>query len=70
MVTIYINLASLILHASFQDHWKKKIVKVLSIYGYGGHLGHVTETIFIYSRPSFPRKLCMKFGFNMQRAWG
>ena len=38
-------------HAWFQDIEllvpKKKIVKVLSIYEHGGHLGHVTETIFI-----------------------
>ena len=28
---------------------QKKVVKVLAIYGHGGHLGHVTETIFIKS---------------------
>ena len=38
---------------------KKKIVKVLATYGHanGGHLGYVTETIFINSCPSFPRRL-------------
>ena len=45
---------------------KKKIVKVLTIYGHGGHLGHVTETIFINLCPSFPRWLHVKFDFDMQ----
>ena len=39
----------------------KKIVKVLAIYGHGGHLGHVTVTVLINSCPSFPRKLHIKF---------
>ena len=48
-------------HAWFQDIEllvpKKKIVKVLAIYmyGHGGHLGHMTETIFINSCSSFLR---------------
>ena len=40
---------------------QKKIVKVLAIYGHGGHLGHVTETIFIKSYAKlFQRKRCLK----------
>ena len=45
---------------------KKKIVKLLAIYGHGGHLGHVTETIFINSCPSFPRRLHIKFDTDIQ----
>ena len=45
---------------------KKKTVKVLAIYGHGGHPGHVTETIFINMCPSFPGKLHIKFDFEMQ----
>ena len=35
-----------------------------TIYGHGGHLGHVTWTIYINFRSPFPRKLHIKFGFD------
>ena len=34
------------------------------IYSYGGHLGHVTLTIYINFLSPFPRMLHMKFGFD------
>ena len=37
---------------------------VLTIYGHGGHLGHVTLTIYINFRSPFLRMFQMKFGFN------
>ena len=37
---------------------------VFTIYGHGGHLGHVTQTIYINFLSPFPRKLHMKFGFD------
>ena len=38
-----------------------KIFKVFfNIYGHGGHLGHVTCTIYI----NFPRRIHMKFGID------
>ena len=52
-------LESSILHAKF---WleiglpvlEKKIFKFLSIYGRGGHFGHVTWIIYIYIGSPFP----------------
>ena len=38
--------------------------KVFTIYGHGGHLGHVTWTIYINFRSPFPRRLHIKFGFD------
>ena len=35
---------------------KKKIVKVLAIYGHGGYLGHVAETILILSLSLFAKE--------------
>ena len=38
--------------------------KVFTVYGHGGHLGHVTLTIYINFRPPFPMRLHIKFGFD------
>ena len=40
--------------------------KVFTIYGHGGHLGHVTWTIYTNFRSPFPRRLHIKFGFDWQ----
>ena len=37
---------------------------VFTIYGHGGHLDHVTRTIYIKFRFPFLRVLHMKFGFD------
>ena len=42
-----------------EDFWR-----VFTIYGHGGHLGHVTWTIYINFRSPFPRRLHIKFGFD------
>ena len=42
-----------------EDFWR-----VFTICGCGGHLGHVTWTIYINFRPPFPRRLHIKFGFD------
>ena len=34
------------------------------MYGHGGHLGHVTWTIYINFRSPIPRRLHIKFGFD------
>ena len=50
-VIIYIHivdLESLMLHAKFQDPRPLGSLKVFTIYGHGGHLGHVTWIIHIY----------------------
>ena len=43
---------------------EKSSFKVFTIYGHGGHLGHVTWTIYIIFRSPFPRRLHIKFGFD------
>ena len=52
-----------IVHANFQDHGRRRFLKVLAIYGCGD-LGHLTKTIFIDLCPHFPRRLHIKFGFD------
>ena len=57
------------LHAKFQDHrtsgyGEEDFFRVSTIYGHGGHLGHVTWTIYINFRSPFPRRLQIKFGFD------
>ena len=39
-------------------------LRVFTIYGHGGHLGHVTWTIYTNFRSPFPRRLHIKFGFD------
>ena len=39
---------------------------LVTIYGHGGHLGHVTWTIYIKFRSPFPKMLHIKFGFDWQ----
>ena len=39
-------------------------MKVFTIYGRGGHLSHVTWSIYINFLYPFPRRLHMKFGFD------
>ena len=53
--------------AKFQDHQSsgsKEEGKVLTIYGYGGHHGHVTWTIYTNFCFFFQRRLHMKFGLS------
>ena len=40
--------------------------KVFTIYGRGGHLGHVTWTIYINFRSRFPRRLHINLALNGQ----
>ena len=42
----------------------KKIFKVFVIYSHGGHLGHVTLTIYINFHSLFLRMLHINFGFD------
>ena len=43
---------------------EKTILKVFNIYRHGGHLSHVTWTIYITFCSTFPRRLHIKFGFD------
>ena len=57
------------LHTKFHGNWpagsgEEDLFKVFTIYGHGGHLGHVTWTIYTNFRSPFPRRLLIKFGFD------
>ena len=43
----------------------RRFLKVFTIYGHGGHLGHVTCTIYINFLSHFPRRIHMKFGIGL-----
>ena len=56
-------------HAKYQEHRtfgseEELFLNVFTIYGYGGHLGHVTKTIFQNICALFSRRLHIKFGFD------
>ena len=38
--------------------------KIFTIYGHGGHLGHVTCAFYINFLSHFPRRIHMKFGID------
>ena len=44
--------------------------KVFTIYGHGGHLGHVTWTIYTNFGSPFPRRLHIKIGFDWPSGFG
>ena len=52
------------LHAKFQEFWRRRSLKVFTIYGHGGHLGHVTCAIYINFLSHFPTRIHMKFGID------
>ena len=57
------------LHAKIQDHMtsgsgEEIFLKVFTIYGRGGHLGHLTWTIYTKCGSPFPRRLYIKIGFD------
>ena len=52
------------IHAKFQDHRTSGPGEEITIYGHGGHLGHMTWTIYINFRSPFPKRLHIKFGFD------
>ena len=57
------------LHAKLQYHRTsgsggEEFLKFITIYGCGGHFGHVTWTINTNFRSPFPRRLHMNFGID------
>ena len=57
------------LHTKFRENraagsGEDFFLKGFTIYGLGGHLGHVTWTIYINFRSPFPMRLHIKFGFD------
>ena len=69
---IYINYdghTSLMIHTKFRGNrptgsGEEDFLKVFAIYSHGGHLSHVTLTIYINFCSPFLRMLHMKFGFD------
>ena len=61
-------------HTKFRESacrfWRRRFFKVFTIYGRGGHLGHVTWTIYTNFRSPFPRRLHIKFGFDWPSGFG
>ena len=70
MIYIYfiVVLESSILHVSFVEIGspvlEKKILKVFTMYGFGGHLGHVTWIFICTLVPSSYGCFTIKFGFD------
>ena len=63
------------IHTKAQGHWpfgsgEEDFRRVFTIYGHGGHLGHVTQMpqIDISSPESW--RLHMKFGFDLPSGFG
>ena len=64
--TNFVDLRSLMLHAKFHNHRpsgseEEDFLKVFAIYSHGGHLDHVTLTIYINFHFLFLRMLNIKF---------
>ena len=62
------------LHAKFQGHRTirsigEDFLRFFTIYGHGGHLRHLTWTIYIKFLFSFPRRGHMKFGVDWPRGF-
>ena len=54
------------LHTKFQGHWsigsgEEDFFKVFTIYGHGGHVGHVTQLIYI----NFTFPFSLKFSYEL-----
>ena len=56
------------LHTQFHENWPvgsgEDLWRVSTIYGRGGHLGHVTQMSLTNFRSPYPRRLHIKFGFD------
>ena len=63
------------LHTKFRGNrpagsGEKDFLRVFTIYGRGGHLGHVTWTIYINFGFPFPKMLHIKFDFDWPSGFG
>ena len=69
--TILVVFTYTMLHTKFQGHWsdswfwRRRFFKVFTIYGHGGHLGHVTQLICIYFHSYSPSSFHMNFGSKL-----
>ena len=58
------------LHTKCRGNWpagsgEEDFLSVFTIYGRGGHLGHVTQMPRTKIRSPYPRRLHIKFGFDL-----
>ena len=63
------------LHTKFRENrpagsGEEDFCWVFSIYGLGGHLGHVTQVPRTNFRSPYPRRLHIKFGFDWPSGFG
>ena len=72
--TNFVELHCLMLYAKFQSHrpsgsGDEDFNVFFYFYSHGGHLGHVTWTIYTDFGSPFPRMLIIKFGFDWPRGF-
>ena len=63
------------LHTKFRENrpagsGEEDFCRVSTIYGHGGHLGHVTQMPRINSRSPYPRRLHKNFCFDWPSGFG
>ena len=63
------------LHTKFRENrpagsGEEDFRRVFTIYGHGGHLGHVTQMSRTKYRSLYPRRLHIKFGFDWPSGFG
>ena len=73
--TNYDGLESPMLHTKFRENrpagsGEEDFWRVFTIYGRGGHLGHVTQMPRTNFRSPYPRRLHIKFGFDRASSFG
>ena len=71
----YVGLESLMLHTKFRGNHpagsgEEDFLMVFTIYGRGGHLGHVTQMLRTKYRSPYPMRFHIKFGFDCQSGFG
>ena len=63
------------LHTKFHENrlagsGEEDFLRVFTIYGRGGHLGHVTQMPRSKNRSPYPRRLHIKFSFDRSSGFG
>ena len=63
------------LHSKFRESRlagsrEEDFCRIFTIYGRGGHLGHVTKMPQTNFRFPYPRRLHIKFGFDRESGFG
>ena len=63
------------LHTKFRENrpagsGEEDFRRVFTIYGRGGHLGHVTQMLQTNFHSPYPRRLHIKFGFDQASGFG